>query len=427
MREDEAERIDRLAAVRDSVDFPALRDELLDLLGDDLVSVTWSFVDGVQIRVRSEAVSLPHDIAAAHQIEDANDVIVGPDGMPESGRIAALERLKDPAIIEELISKGIHAIGTDELCGRIVIHTTIEPTTALLNALGEVTDFRYFEVRTAPVYGPAVPLVGRAQFQSTQSGGMQVNVGTQICTSNVPWYQNTSTGPRYFLITAGHCVPTSQWSSLPQNWGGIWWTNVTTNADLMQGGAFVGTAQANLRFGAELDVALWPVSSSVTSTASRTAINQVTFNYLWHGLGWWQWDPNYVTGVDGGDAVGDAVCHSGRTTALRPTQTSNGQVTRCGILLDRAFAESLDPDGTGPAAASWFYSRRRATYEACQGDSGGTVWRSGWLAGVVSAGRPPAHQFEYGGVTYQCFYDTVYSHVGYVRINMGMTAPTQFS
>ena len=79
----------------------------------------------------------------------------------------------------------------------------------------------------------------------------------------------------------------------------------------------------------------------------------------------------------------------------------------------------------GPGTeSSWFYSLRRASLDACTGDSGGTVWRSGWLSGVVHAINPPFTTLASGQI---CGPETIYSHVGFMPGLDGITAPVGFS
>jgi hypothetical protein len=156
--------------------------------------------------------------------------------------------------------------------------------------------------------------------------------------------------------------------------------------------------------GAELDVRIWPISAS---GLPRTAVNTVISDYVWKPLGSWQWDPNWQTGNSGGDMGGDFVCHSGMSTA---NNASASIVTECGTLGDRA--------DYGPYEGSWHYSRRLTTMNGCPGDSGGTVWRTSWYAGIVAAGSSPLGSGCYDLISY--------SHVGYMPF-MQLTAPIGFS
>lgn len=132
-----------------------------------------------------------------------------------------------------------------------------------------------------------------------------------------------------------------------------------------------------------------------------------------------QWSPTFNTSTSGGDAVGDAVCQSGVTQSFRPAQTSNGTRTVCASLIDRAFAFSR--------SGSWFYAMRltSSTYQmSCAGDSGGPVWRSTWLSGVVKGFRGTSNPDVNGQ---DCSSQLEYSHVGYIPAAFNLAAPNGFS
>ncbi len=422
----DAARIDRLTEVRSKLDFDELRAELVETLGDDLVSVTWSFVDGVEVRVRPAADAESVDgVRTKHSLGDDISVLVVPDAaFSERERVELVLALQEPEALAKLTEAGVFSVETDEYCGTVTLLALPGvDASAAQDRLARSLPIDRVTIRQADKSELDNEATGRDDLQTTQSGGLRVRA-SGFCTSAAPWYANVwtpfGTVQVRYAVTAAHCVNQSQWSSTPNNWGGVWWTLVTAETDLRQPSTTIASGQARLRYGAELDVAVWPLDATYQNGSPRSATNSDAHNYIWHNLGWWQWSPTWVTSTSGGDAVGDWVCQSGQTTAWRaPDPAWNTSVIECGSLFDRARAYSI-----GSPNASWFYSMREASLNVCGGDSGGTVWRAGWYSGIVKSGRRGSLPDVNGQ---PCYEDTTYSHIGYMPGAFGLTAPVGFS
>lgn len=421
----DAERIDRMISMRKETDFNDLRLRSQAELGDNFVGATWSYVDGVQLRV---AIGTPqHRVdAIARQLEIPRlRVVEVENALSYSSRESAMESIGKPELLERLSSLGVVEIEDDALCGRILVRTRKDTTPAILGALAQIVDTKMVDVEFEREWDEATDAVGRDDFQSKQEGGFEYAMSTGgLCTSNIPWYDS---GGVEYVVTAGHCIPQSTWASTPNSWGGAWWTSTTSHVNVLHGGTTVGSARATLRYGAELDVAIWPANTNfVTDTGNRTANNTSAYNYTWHSQGWWQWDPVTIGNQYGGDAVGDSVCQSGITQSLRPPVASDGSRNACSTIATRnSMISSTPPGGT---ESSWFYYLRRTSTAGkvvCSGDSGGTVWSGGWLAGVVKGGVSGQADGTVAGRN--CWKQMRYSHVGYIKAAFNLEAPADWS
>lgn len=423
MSEADARRLDRMAEVRAKFDYPEVRAKAEEELQGDFVSATWSNMDGLELRVNSDAgVQAATRFGAASGFADSDYEVVrvSSDSLSERSRRDTLEVLKGAVKDGTVEDLAITGFGADEWCGVLTVYLNAgaaEPEArAELEARPGFAKHGVHYVEGDPAEDAALA-VGRDDYQYTQSGSLEVTAGRGVCTSSVPWYGNSGGTNRNYVVTAAHCVPQSTWSSRPNDWGNAWWTRPTTTSRMNQGGSQIANANGLIRFGAELDVAIW---YTVQPASPRTAVSRSTDNFLWQVMGWWQWSPTLTTSTGGGDALGDNVCQSGRTTSFA---TGTGTIRRCGTLYERARAWTIANPGE---QASWFYSLRESNGDVCAGDSGGTVWRNGngiWLTGVAHAGRN-----ENGALAGNPCYDIlVYSHVGFMASAFGLTAPTGMS
>lgn len=461
MSKGEAKKFDRLTAKRNALDIELLREEALAALGENLVSVTWSSQQGVEIRVKEPSEvggHLRNRLSTHYRLGRDFRILPVKDGMSEVVRTELMASLAPRRAWLETMQ--IERVYSDEFCGLIIFESTSDNLAAVRDQLSAEFGLDQIEVRPFAEEDRAQILTDRSTAQTVQKGGLEIQVGIdgQLCTSNIPWYKKSGRTFKFYLVTAAHCVPTDTWSVLPQNYpqlpgGREWWTAITANVRFFQGGVDLDTGVSSLRFGAEMDLSITPfttvvvpgtipseqwhqyaMNSARSKTTDRTAVNHSSFPWLWHDMSWWQWSPNWNTSTSGGDAVGDEMCQSGRTTAKRAIGSSF-PILSCGMLITRDAMYSLDPDGPdGPAYTSWMYSMRVAasmTRGACTGDSGGTVWRNGganageqWLAGIVSAGFGSG-QVWYEGLTPRiCFDKMNYSHIARLYTNLGLSAPT---
>lgn len=415
--------------MRGSANFGKIRESLATAMGENFVSVTWSYTDGVQVRVRPETSpdAVESALASADYSGQHAVLTVPGDALSEKERLAIEEEMTTPKVLQALTDAGIFTTESDEYCGQITL--VVEPDRSLDDArstLAEALPLDRLEVRLATDADVAVDTVGRGDLQTTQAGGLQYRVidgDNNSCTSAAPWYRNVSTPygyyKEYYAITAGHCVNQSTWSSTPNDWNGVWWTVVTSNADLRLNNTTVATDPASIMYGAELDVAIWRLNNLYQAGAARSATNTDAHAYNWHNLGWWQWDPWNASSTSGGDAVGDWVCQSGYTTSFRaPSPPWNTNVIECGTLTTRNKTLSI-----GSPEASWFYRLRNSTTNVCTGDSGGTVWRSTWYSGIVKSGNGAISPVN----GQECFANMTYSHVGWIPYGLNLDAPAQFS
>ncbi len=419
---DEAARLDGVAELRDTIDIEKLRTAAVSMFGDDLIAVTWSPVEGAEFRVTSgtEHSAKAADLAGDFRLGEKYRVVELVDGMSETARLTALGILREPKNLDLLDQLGVGLIETDELCGRLLVYTR-DGNSALVSreVAGIIGTDAGLEVREL---GPDQEIhlaAGRTDFTPSQSGGLRYSAST-TCTSNVPWYSGT----QFYLLTAGHCVDQATWSSRPNDWNGAWWTAVTSSVNLKQGGITVANSNATIRFGGELDVAVWPANGNVSTFLARTLTNTTANSPAFHNFGWWQWSPTWITNNSGGDAVGDLVCQSGDTQAFK-TPNSGTSILTCSMLLDRDVVYGNIP---GPGQqGSWFWALRatgQVHQNVCQGDSGGPVWRGGWLSGVVHGGQIRTESTPLAGRA--CWRAMLYSHVGYIKNAFGLTAPATF-
>ena len=421
----EAVRLDEMQAVRDEVNVGELRLEAEKLLGDDLVSVTWSYVDGFEIRVKASSAALlanAAELTATFGLaEDRYTVVkVGENVLSESARREAMESLSTPEATATLTDLGVAMIGTDDRCGRIEVG--LAPGTNLGRAQSGLKDMMPVAAVDIAILDEAdIPndTVGRGTYEATISGGHAYVVSGFVCTSAAPWYKTSGGVTTKYAVTAAHCVPQSHWASPPQYWMGYWWLTTTTSDNVTHGGVTIATATARIAYGAGLEAVIWPLASW-RSGSPRTATNTDAHSYRWWNLGWWTWEAFHANSGanvnEGGDAVGDYVCQSGVTTARRaPSPAWNQDVIECGILTDRSLSYSN--------GGSWFYGMRWATTNVCEGDSGGTVWRGGWYTGIAATGTGVGTPI-YGT---PCHTSMTYSHVRELRDRFGLTAPVGFS
>lgn len=422
----DAARLDRLVNIRDSIEFDTLRASYVDLLGDQLVSVTWSYVTGVEVRVFPGT-----DTSGVETLADKNNMVGSVSVVPipdaifsETERSNLLVAMQNPTVLNLFDQAQVVSIDADEACGTITLLVKSKGDVAYAREiLAPILDVERVEIRLATEFEVDHDTAGRDDPQTTQAGGLEYRVGTKACTSAAPWYRTFSSPYGYYqvkyAVTAAHCIAQSAWSATPSEWGGLWWWTATAETDLKQPLATIADLQVRLRYGAELDVALWPLKAGYSAGLPRSAINTDTYSYVWHNLGWWQWSPTWETSESGGDAWGDQVCQSGITTSYKtpdPIWISN--IVECGSLFNRARSYSV-----GTPEASWFYNMRESSTNVCDGDSGGTVWRDAWYTGIAKSGRNSAPSVDGN----PCYADMTYSHIGYMPSALGLTAPIGFS
>jgi len=427
--------LDQTAELRHAVDFDKLRESAVEAFGLDLVAVTWSPDRGVQFRVtdqdRGSARAQP--IATAFGLGDRFEVVEVPNAMSEADRKEVHKTLRNSKVLESLEELGVTWIETDELCGRIIFYTDKQNEGDVSRFLARAVGLAEgIEVKQRGPDQVGDLAAGRGVYTPSQSAGLEYDTSAVVggCTSNVPWYRSTPSGLQFFAVTAAHCVDQATWATSPSQWNGIWWTTTTTShINLSQGGVTIASANATIRFGAGLDVAIWPVNGNASTFLARTLTNTSSYNPAFHNFGWWQWSPTWYTGTSGGDAIGDLVCQSGITQALR-TPNSGQSILTCSALANRNLQWAAAGPTGSPLGAdqSWFYNLRKTGQvhqNVCEGDSGGAVWRGGWLSGVVHGGAIDSTSIQGRA----CWRELIYSHVGYIKqeANFNLTAPATFS
>lgn len=189
--EEDAARIDRLDETRQSLDVEKLRAGLEEELGDDFIALTWSYVDGLQVRVDSETVT-----AAVERLSLPNEMAVVPvqGALSEEDRRQTRAALRSPKALDTLGQLGVVAVETDERCGTITI--VVEPgtdATEVRELLSDVPNMQHVVIRSATEDDYGEDGIGREDLQTVQSGGLRYRAGGGNCTSAAPWYANVWT------------------------------------------------------------------------------------------------------------------------------------------------------------------------------------------------------------------------------------------
>ncbi len=408
--------LEEMSRTRHNLRPDEIRREMRQSLGDAFVSIQWSPATGLQIRIMPGAIvaaSLIDGVATKNGLGSAVHITPVPGAISEKVWSSNLDAARTPGGINALEANGVVSLFVDESCGWLVINTTEKNIEATGSSLAGLFAPNSYVVQTTSSVGTRD--LGRRTNHSTQIGGLEVSfTGAGACTSNIPWVDTLG---RRWAITAGHCIDRTRLTP-----PAVYWDPVTATASNLHQGGVIVSANGNprVRYGAEMDVAMIQLNSFYSAAPSTItspyAASPAAESAL--GLGWWEWDPGAVTGngssADGTDMLGDFMCQSGL----------NWSSPSCGNLTNRNLQTNGDPVN-GPWA-SWFYRIRQASFQSCGGDSGGSVWHDGWLAGVLKGGAPNWAPFFTSLLGQSCGAPSVYSHVSFIPGGFPVQHPIGF-
>lgn len=377
--DEELERIDRVATLRDSMPANELRDVALRSLGSSFIGISWEAATGWVVYV-TDSTSIGGELG----LDDSEYRLeVVPGGVAAS---EYLDSLAFAASIQPDLSElGVDGFGLDERCGLIEFrYRPGSDVKAIRQVLDSEIEPSAYWLREATAQD-RTQVMQRGTSDPQWVGGKRVQVGNNnsTCTGNLGFYKDTSAGREWWGLTAAHCLPDQP--------GYVSGSFATTTEVWRQAGQDVGIVPGGTTtyyaYGNGIDIAVTQIDRDA---AARTYITDSTNPDTFQTFVWWQWSSSL-------DAVGDRVCTAGQAT----------NALSCGDLEKRNDFYTLPASESGIGRTIFMTDVRlveNTTRAVNNGDSGGATWHrqsstSHNLAGVLHASRGSS-KFLYSHISF---------------------------
>lgn len=386
---DEAELLDAMSEIEQSVDTNDLRLDADRQLGASLVGIHWDIRRSAYVVTTTDAKGLEETPFGENVIlrETANAISA-------SDSSKKIESLK--GVAAELLDLGVPGWNVDETCGvlEIRVHDSadMEPVRKLVSEQVGDHPVIYRSVDEENIGGPE----DRNQLHFPYKGGAWMTTGSPLtpCTTSLGWWKDEpgSIPDTYWGVVAAHClqnqpgytsgtggVTTAEWY---QSWGDIDYNNNGPTTTYFMMGAAVDTAVV------QLDRPI--TNQTITFDPSSGADS-------WKAMNWWDWSTSI-------GSIGNLYCHTGLA--------SNNEI--CGTLTSKSETRSYNAANSKIGVPITLNELWEVTATSSNGDSGGPWWRrSGnvrWAAGV-----------HHGKTTNNW---PAFTHISYIKLLWGLKAPS---